>query len=341
MAFLSPVPLRAAGQQTARGCSSSRTCLAPTAVLRKGLFSGQVFNDDTNPSESLPPSTPPAFSSSQPPPPPSPSPPSAAQTVTEPPAAPPPPRARTYDPLSVAPPFSRDPLRETAAYVDFLPPLRSDPASRLLRLLTTSPTQTLFETPPVAFMYERGWRRQFRAAGFPGARKEASLAVDHVGRTGTLLDVSCATGVLTRELAAAGSFDAIVGLDASEAMLREAFSREGAGVFARVRADAADMPFDDGGFDAVTAGAALHCWPRVQDAIAEVRRVLKEGGGFFATTFLVGAYNPLGRVGGRWGSGGPYRFFEREELYWLCKAAGFEKVEVQEMGGCAIVRCVK
>lgn len=340
MAFLSPAPLRAAGHQTARGCPSSRTRRPPSAVLRKGVFSGQVFNDGTNPSGSVPPSPGPTSSSSQPPPPPSPSPASAAQALAEPPA-PSPPRASPSAPLSAAPPFSRAPLRETAFYVDFLPPLRRDPASRLLRLLTASPTQTLFETPPVAFLYERGWRRQFRAAGFPGAAKEASLAVEHIGTAGALLDVSCATGVLTRELAAAGAFDAIVGLDASEAMLREAGGREGADRFARVRADAADVPFGDAAFDAVTAGAALHCWPRVQDAIKEVRRVLKEGGGFFATTFLVGAYNPLGRVGGRLGSGGPYRFFEREELYWLCKAAGFRKVEVEEMGGCAIVRCVK
>ena len=38
------------------------------------------------------------------------------------------------------------------------------------------------------------------------------------------------------------------------------------------------------------AGAALHCWPRLEDGLREIRRVLAPGGRFFATTFLQGAY---------------------------------------------------
>lgn len=338
MAFLTPAPLRvAAGQQPVRRCSSSLFDCTPCAVLRKGAFSGKVFNDgNLNTSQSPPPES----SSAQPPP-------SSSSASSS-----PSPSARASvavaeNPVAVSDedsPFSRTALRETNAYADFLPPLSQDPVSSLLRLATTPLTQSLFETPPVAFLYERGWRRQFKTAGFPGPAAEASLALDHVGRTGTLLDVSCATGVLTRELASAGSFDAVYGLDVSAEMLKEASQRDAKGQFRRVRADVADMPFADGSFDAVVSGAALHCWPSVQDGLAEVRRVLKEGSSFFATTFLVGAYNPIGTRAQRSGvfnRGTPYRFFEAKELYWLCKAAGFESVEVEEIRGCAVVRCVK
>lgn len=219
--------------------------------------------------------------------------------------------------------------------------------------------QAIFQLPPVAYAYERGWRDNFRRAGFPGPAMEADLALDfvQVERGGVLLDVSCGTGVLTRRLAG-GTEARVVAADISQAMLADAVRRARADVRTPdidfVRADVANLPFAPASLDAVHAGAAIHCWPRLQDSLREIRRVLKPGGRFFATTFFIGAYWPR-RLGG--GSvplesfvdrlqrrsllPTPYRFFSQDELTFLLRAAGFASVDVERRGGCAIVRCVE
>lgn len=111
-----------------------------------------------------------------------------------------------------------------------------------------------------------------------------------------------------------------------------------------VRADIARMPFQDDAFDSVIAGAALHCWPVVQDALVEIRRVLKPGGKFFATTFARGTnvrnhalrdfLLPAGSVPAS-------HFVWLEELVWLCKAAGFSQVDVTCDKSFIMVRCRK
>ena len=46
------------------------------------------------------------------------------------------------------------------------------------------------------------------------------------------------------------------------------------------------LPLKTESLDGVHAGAALHCWSRLEESLSEVHRVLKPGKGFFATTFL-------------------------------------------------------
>lgn len=64
-----------------------------------------------------------------------------------------------------------------------------------------------------------------------------------------------------------------------------------------VRADVGRLPFATGSVDAIHAGAALHCWPNPEAAMAEISRVLKPGGVFVASTFLT-VFAPLGEVFG-------------------------------------------
>lgn len=48
---------------------------------------------------------------------------------------------------------------------------------------------------------------------------------------------------------------------------------------------------------AIHAGAAIHCWPNPQAAMAEISRVLRPGGVFVASTFL-NFSAPLGQLVG-------------------------------------------
>lgn len=101
-----------------------------------------------------------------------------------------------------------------------------------------------------------------------------------------------------------------------------------------VRADAARLPFQSGSLDAIHAGAALHCWPRLEEGLREVYRVLKPGGRFYASTFEV---NPRLRSD-------TFKFFQLEELKGLLAQSGFGAagVEVRREGmACLIAKCVK
>ena len=90
-----------------------------------------------------------------------------------------------------------------------------------------------------------------------------------------LLDVATGTGLVARAAIPVLGPDAVVGLDASGGMLREARKAFG-GVLVQGRAEA--LPFADGQFDAVTIGYALRHLADLSTVFAECRRVLRAGG---------------------------------------------------------------
>lgn len=98
-----------------------------------------------------------------------------------------------------------------------------------------------------------------------------------IGPGDNVLDVACGTGVLAREaLNRVGPEGAVIGLDLNEGMLAVAGSvqsdidwRQG---------DAANMPFENGQFDAVVSQFALMYFPERVAALREMWRVQKSGG---------------------------------------------------------------
>lgn len=163
----------------------------------------------------------------------------------------------------------------------------------------------------------------------------------------TVMDLSCGSGLMVRRLAKSNAFAKVVAVDFSESMLQEVERRkkeENCPDFDLVRADVANLPFTTDGVEAIHSGAALHCWPYVQDGLTEVHRVLKPGGKFFATTFLWGVPDEIINLQANLDVAGPrraYRFFSVEELEWLMQSAGFSDVDVERRNRCAIIRCIK
>jgi trans-aconitate methyltransferase len=112
-----------------------------------------------------------------------------------------------------------------------------------------------------------------RNARFVSDLGEPVLAMLRAVAGERILDLGCGDGVLTEKVAAAGA--SVVGVDASEAMVRAARAR---GIDARV-VNGHALRFERE-FDAVFSNAALH-WMREPDSVlAGVARALKPGGRF-------------------------------------------------------------
>ncbi|KAG5006571.1 hypothetical protein JHK82_024515 [Glycine max] len=138
----------------------------------------------------------------------------------------------------------------------------------------------LFRSPLVSFLYERGWRQNFRQSGFPGPDEEFKMAQEYFesAEGGLLVDVSCGSGLFSRKFAKSGTYSGVIALDFSENMLRQCYdfiekdNTLSTNNIALVRADVSRLPFSSGSVDAVHAGAALHCWPSPSNAVSAVSR---------------------------------------------------------------------
>lgn len=103
-----------------------------------------------------------------------------------------------------------------------------------------------------------------------------------------ILDLACGTGIYARRIAREATPALVIGVDLSRPMLRYAKRLAQSGGLANVillQGDALALPFQSGQFDVVNCGGALHLFGNVTGALAEVSRVLKEGGRFTFATF--------------------------------------------------------
>lgn len=210
----------------------------------------------------------------------------------------------------------------------------------------------IFRNPLVSLAYERGWRSSFVWAGFPGVDQEFDIAMNFLRPAygNVILDASCGTGLFSRRFLSSGKFSGVIAMDFSESMLKEAKryfdqdptvlsskSNQQHSDYLLLRADIGRLPFETASLAAVHAGAALHCWPDPQAALAEIARVLRPGGVFVASTFLV-AGAPLGQILGddslvrplrgflepTMNGTAPYKWWEEQELRDLCAAVGLQ-----------------
>ncbi|MEW5309021.1 MAG: hypothetical protein WDW38_000934 [Sanguina aurantia] len=204
----------------------------------------------------------------------------------------------------------------------------------------------LFRSPVLSFVYERGWRQSFQFAGFPGVDRETEMALEYLkpAHGEVLVDMSCGSGLFSRKFVESGKFKAVIAADFSETMLDQtkAFFQESGATprststpWLLLRADVGRLPFATGSVSAIHAGAAIHCWPNAQAALAEISRVLKPGGVLVGTTFMKPAA-PLGELLGNdelvrplnelqvSKSSQGYRWWEEVELNDLCASVGLQ-----------------
>jgi ubiquinone/menaquinone biosynthesis C-methylase UbiE len=150
----------------------------------------------------------------------------------------------------------------------------------------------------LARVYERLWRPlSFGLStwfGAPGMEREARDVVDLFGgAAGPWLDLSCGPGGLLRRLAAVGGTRRVVGVDLSRPMLERA--RRAAPNALLVRADAAELPFEDATFGAIANLAALDLYPDPARVVCEAARVLAPGGRWVCSTFVHRGNSPSAR----------------------------------------------
>ena len=124
-----------------------------------------------------------------------------------------------------------------------------------------------------------GWWQDGFTEGADPEYEEQILPLAAHGMEGgrRVLDVGCGEGQIAR-LAAAGGAEVAIGIDPTWAQVRVAAQRGGGPHFGR--AGAAQLPFPAATFDVVVACLVFEHIRDVDDAIAEVARVLEPGGRF-------------------------------------------------------------
>ena len=173
-----------------------------------------------------------------------------------------------------------------------------------------------------------------------------------------VLDVAGGTGDIAFRIAARSESAVITVADINEDMLAVGRARAGDRKLAeRVTfevANAEELPFADGRFDAVTIAFGIRNVPRIDQALSEAHRVLKAGGRFLClefssvdTAFLDRVYdwysfNVIPKVGG-WvvGDEEPYRYLvesirrfpNQARFAAMIGEAGFRKVAVRNLTG--------
>jgi ubiquinone/menaquinone biosynthesis C-methylase UbiE len=121
--------------------------------------------------------------------------------------------------------------------------------------------------------YEDSWKEQLE----PAQTRMLELAELKPGER--VLDVACGTGLVTvRAGSAVGSDGEVVGTDISEAMVDTAREQTGLAHVRYERGEAEKIGFDDGSFDAVLCGLGMMYVPSPPEALAEFKRVLRDGG---------------------------------------------------------------
>ena len=114
------------------------------------------------------------------------------------------------------------------------------------------------------------------------AYEEMYKLIRPVVRHKTVLELATGTGLIAKHIVNAAAH--IEATDASAEMITEAKRTRSAKLHFSVQ-DMFRLPYAEESFDVVIVSNALHIVPQPEKALAEIRRVLKDGGVLIAPTF--------------------------------------------------------
>lgn len=127
----------------------------------------------------------------------------------------------------------------------------------------------------------------------PGGPEEVDLVVEGLDLAGrAVLDIGCGSGGIALHLARAHHAAHVTGFDVEEPVIAHARrAAEASGLSDRVtfvQAPPGPLPFPDASFDVVFSKDALLHVPDKDALFAEIFRVLKPGGAFAASNWMIG-----------------------------------------------------
>jgi SAM-dependent methyltransferase len=126
--------------------------------------------------------------------------------------------------------------------------------------------------------HAKWWQDGFTEGADPEYEEQIlPLIAEHLAGAARVLDVGCGEGQVAR-LALAGGAATAIGVDPTRTQVEEAAARGGGPSYGRAGAGA--LPFADASFDAAVACLVFEHIRDVDEAIAEVARVLRPGGRF-------------------------------------------------------------
>ena len=123
--------------------------------------------------------------------------------------------------------------------------------------------------------------------GTPGNKKAYEFIykrIRKVVKDKEVLEIATGPGVIAKQVAA--ETKSMTATDFSEKMIAVAHRGEVPSNLRFERADACKLPYEDKSFDVVIIANALHVIPEPEKALAEIRRVLREGGILIAPNFI-------------------------------------------------------
>lgn len=164
---------------------------------------------------------------------------------------------------------------------------------------SATPIQMLCESRPMIAIYDHLWRPFgyfFTSARSFSEDLRRITALVEPDRRERILDLGCGPGNFTRMIAQQGPNARVVGFDLAERMLARAADLSSEPEYenaAYMRGNALALPFESNTFDSVICCAALHLFTDYDLALAEISRVLREGGEFVCQTIVTPPTTPI------------------------------------------------